>query len=160
MNWFKKKKEQEQEKKLVIPELPHKCVFKDMPWYMEVEYSGRDKTASYKIIEPYICINGCGKRIDKILEQESWQNIDSSTRDEYYDKIRKRYKKYLKPRAVVEDMINNILLVKDPGHLEMIEKIRGIPHRNCGTSAEMKQVKETKFKINIPEREKSATTNR
>lgn len=141
MNWFKRKKE---EINIEISELKHTCVMKDMPWYMEVEYSGTNHTASYKIIEPYICINGCGKRIDKVLERCSWQNITAKDRDEEFAKAQKRYKKYLKPRAVVEDMINNILLVKDPEHLEMVENLRGTPHKRCGTSAEMKQIFEEK----------------
>lgn len=125
-----------------IPTLAHECTWKDMPWYMDVEYDGVQKTASYIIIEPYICIV-CGKRKDVVLEKETWTNIDSETRNEYYTKIRKRYRKYLRPRAVVEDMINNILLVKDPTHLEHVEIMRGLPHRNVGTSAEMKQIFKT-----------------
>ena len=123
----------------VFPEIKHEHIWKDLPWYMEVEYSGTKNTAQYEIIEPYICIT-CGERKNVVLERSAWQNISSSDRDEEYKKIYKRYKKYLKPRAVVEDMINNILLVKDPEHLEMVENLRGIPHKKCGTSAEMKQV--------------------
>lgn len=137
MNWFKRKKE---EINIEIPELKHVCVMKDMPWYMTTSYSGQNHTAEYDIIEPYICISGCGKRIDKVLEHLSWPNIDEDTREKFYNKVRNKYKKYLKPRAVVEDMINNILLVKDPGYLEMVENMRGTPHKRCGTSAEMKQV--------------------
>ena len=51
-------------------------------------------------------------------------------------------------------MINNILLVKDPERLAMLEEMRGIPHKNVGTSAEMKMVKDTEFKISLPERDK------
>lgn len=123
----------------VFPEIKHEHTWKDLPWYMEVEYNGAKNTAQYEIIEPYICIT-CGERKNVVLEKSAWQNISSSDRDEKYKEIYKRYKKYLKPRAVVEDMINNILLVKDPEHLEMVENIRGIPHKKCGTSAEMKQV--------------------
>lgn len=151
---FKKKKEKQKQEFSAIPELKHICVMKDMPWYMTTSYSGSDKTAEYDIIEPYICISGCGKRIDKVLEHKSWSNIDPKTREEFYDKIRKRYKQYLKPQAVVEDMINNILLVKDPGRLAMIEAMRGTPHRGCGTSATMQmpqkeQEPETDFRIKV-----------
>ena len=139
---FRKKKEEKSEAPLVIPEIPHVCVMKDMPWYMETLYNGNDKWASYSIIEPYICIAGCGKRENKVLEKETWRNISVEQREKEYAAIRKRYKKYLKPRAVVEDMINNILLVKDPQYLDMVEEMRGTPHRKCGTSAEMIQVKE------------------
>lgn len=147
MFWFKKRANTNSE----IPELPHQHVFKDMPWYMEIQYNGEHKTAGYRIIEPYICVT-CGERIDKVLEREDWSNITVGDREKYFQKVRNRYKKYLKPRAVVEDMINNILLVKDANRLNMVEKMIGIPHQNCGTSAEMSQVKDTDFKINLPER--------
>lgn len=145
-------------KKSIVEELPtieikHEHTWKDMPWYMEVEYNGNDRCAAYKIVEPYICIS-CGERKNVCLETEFWRNIDSETRDKYYNKIRNRYKKYLKPRAVVEDMINNILLVKDAERLNMVEKIYGIPHQNCGTSAEMKQ-KLDDFKIKFDEEKKN-----
>ena len=147
---FKKKKE---EINIEIPELKHVCVMKDMPWYMTTSYNGSTKTAEYAIIEPYICISGCGKRIDKVLEHQSWSNIDEKAREKIYSQIRNRYKKYLKPRAVVEDMINNILLVKDPDYLDMVEEMRGSPHRKCGTSAEMER-QDTDLKIETEETEK------
>ena len=142
---FKKKKEEQKQEFPVIPEIPHQHVWKDMPWYMEIEYNGTHKTASYKIIEPYICVT-CGERKNVCLEKQEWTNVDSGWRDEEYAKIRKRYKDYLKPRAVVEDMINNILLVKDPGYLQMVEKMRGIPHSGCGTSSTMPK---SDFKVEL-----------
>lgn len=135
MGFFKRKKKPTPITEL--PALPHECVMKDLPWYMEIRYSGKEHTAGYSIIEPYICINGCGKRIDKVLEKCDWVDISAEEREKEFAAIRKRYRKYLKPRAIVEDMINNILLVKDAKRLEMIEEIRGLPHKNCGTSAEM-----------------------
>lgn len=128
---------------LAIPEIKHEHTWKDLPWYMEAEYNGVKNTAQYEIIEPYICIT-CGERKNVVLEKCAWQNITVKDREEEFAKVQKKYKKYLKPRAVVEDMINNILLVKDPEHLEMVENIRGTPHKRCGTSAEMKQMFEEK----------------
>lgn len=136
----KKKKEQPKEDfKLEIPQLPHEHVWKDMPWYMGTYYSGTNHTAGYKVVEPYICIT-CGERKNVVLEEMEWSNISSEDREKEYTAVRKRYKRYLKPRAIVEDMINNILLVKDPNYLDTVEVMRGTPHRRCGTSAEMKQV--------------------
>lgn len=138
-NRKKKKTEEEKEFKLEIPALPHEHVWKDMPWYMVERYNGSQHTAGYSIIEPYICIT-CGERKNKLLEEIDWSNIDADERQKEFSAIRKRYRKYLKPRAVVEDMINNILLVKDPDYLDTVEIMRGTPHRRCGTSAEMKRV--------------------
>ena len=144
MGLFSKKKKQ---KELIIPNVPHEHTWKDMPWYMEVRYNGENKTAGYEIIEPYICVT-CGERKNIRLEAEDWSNISAQEREKIYSKIRNKYKKYLKPRAVVEDMINNILLVKDPDYLDMVEEMRGLPHRKCGTSAEMAR-QDTDFKIEL-----------
>ena len=144
MGLFNKKKKQ---KELIIPNVPHEHTWKDMPWYMEVRYNGENKTAGYEIIEPYICVT-CGERKNVRLEAEDWSNISAQEREKIYSKIRNRYKKYLKPRAVVEYMINNILLVKDPDYLDMVEEMRGLPHRKCGTSAEMER-QDTDFKIEL-----------
>lgn len=149
MLWFRKK-----ESTFELPEIPHEHTWKDMPWYMSVRYNGNDHTAGYTIIEPYICVT-CGERKNVTLESEDWSNISVEEREKIFSRIKNRYKKYLKPRAVVEDMINNILLVKDANRLNMLEKMQGLPHQNCGTSAEMRQVKDTEFKINIPERKKN-----
>lgn len=130
-----------------IPVIPHEHTWKDMPWYMDIRYNGQNKTAGYEIIEPYICVT-CGERKNVKLEAEDWSGITVQEREKIYAKIRNKYKKYLKPRAVVEDMINNILLVKDPDYLDMVEKMRGLPHRRCGTSAEMER-QDTNFKIEL-----------
>jgi len=137
-------------KKEITPKEAHECVMKDFPWYMEVHYNGSNKTASYEIIEPYVCISGCGKRIDKVLESDSWTNISTNEREKEYKQIRQKYKKYLKPRAVVEDMINNVLLVKDPGRLELIERFYGLPHQRCGTSANMEHAQTSVQKPDVP----------
>lgn len=152
MNWFKKKKAAK-DTEFKIPEIPHEHVWKDMPWYMNVEYSGENHTAGYKIIEPYLCIT-CGERKNVTLEEEHYSNIGVEERERIYKKVRLRYKKYLKPRAIVEDMINNIILVKDPERLATLEEMRGYPHKNVGTSAEQKTVKDTEFKITLPERDR------
>ena len=138
MGLFNRKKK-ETPKEIDLPKILHEHTWKDMPWYMETWWSGERKTAGYKIIEPYICIT-CGERKNVQLEQADWSNISVDDREKYYRDVRKRYRKYLRPHAVVEDMINNILLVKDPGRLNMIEQMRGMPHQNVGTSAEMKQI--------------------
>lgn len=137
-------------KKEITPKEVHECVMKDFPWYMEIHYNGSNKTASYEIIEPYVCISGCGKRIDKVLESDSWTNISANEREKEYNQIRQKYKKYLKPRAVVEDMINNVLLVKDPGRLELIERFYGLPHQRCGTSSIMPRQKTSTQKSDVP----------
>jgi len=142
MKWFGKKKETE----FKLPEVKHLHTWKDMPWYMETGYNGSNKTASYMIIEPYICIS-CGERKNVTLERQDWSNISAEEREKIYSKVRNKYRKYLKPRAVVEDMINNILLVQDAHKLEMLETMRGLPYRGVGTSSE--QQPENEFQIHL-----------
>ena len=119
----------------------HVHTWKDMPWYIRTTFNGEHMTAGYKIIEPYICIT-CGERKNVVLEEADWSNIDVETRDKWFEEARQKYKDYLKPRAIVEDMINNIILVKDPGALAVMEERYGIPHAGCGTSAKMYRQKE------------------
>ena len=144
MKLFKKKEQ------IVPVEIPHQHTWKDMPWYMNVRFNGVQETAGYEIIEPYICIT-CGERKNIKLESEDYSGITAEERKKLFHSIQNRYKKYLKPRAVVEDMINNILMVKDPGYLDMVETMRGTPHRGCGTSADMKK-ENTHFRIELNHR--------
>lgn len=134
----------------------HEHTWKDMPWYMGVHYSGTNKTAGYKIVEPYICVT-CGKRKDITLEEEDYSNINAEDREVIFNRVRECYKDYLKPRAIVEDMINNIILVKDPQRLEMLEKMLGSPHKNVGSSAQNQKACEeekakSEFRIILPPR--------
>jgi len=124
MKFFKRKA---QEVPIPFPSQKHECIFKDLPWYMTTEYSGEDNTASYEIIEPYICVR-CGKVDNVVLERERYTNITSSQREKIYAEVRKLYKDYLKPQAVVMDMINDIQRVKDRDKLQTVEKFYGIPH--------------------------------
>lgn len=140
MNWPWNKKKDKQEE-ITIPEIPHEHTWKDMPWYMTEKYSEKQKTAEYEIVEPFICIT-CGSRQNVVLESQYYAGLEREDRKRIFNEVKKTYKQYLKPRAVVEDMINNILLVKDAHHLAMLEKMRGIPHSGCGTSTNMEPLLE------------------
>ena len=120
-----------------IPALKHEHVWKDMPWYMETWYSGTEHKASYYIKEPYVCVI-CGERKDVTLEKEEWSNITVKDREETYKEIRNKYAQYLKPRAVVEDMINDIQYVKDTEHLAMVELLLNSLHQGVGSSSKNK----------------------
>ena len=133
MGFFNRKKSEHIE----IPTLKHEHTWKDMPWYMETWYSGREHTASYYIKEPYVCIV-CGERKDITLEKEEWNNISVEGREERYKEVREKYAQYLKPRAIVEDMINDIQYVKDTEHLEMVELLLNSLHKGVGSSSKNK----------------------
>ena len=149
MGLFSRKRKKEPE---IIPIITpaHEHCWKDLPWYMETEYNGSLRTASYQIIEEYICIT-CGEVKKKVLEEEHWSNITSKEREETYSEIRKRYKEYLRPKAVVKDMINDIQLVQDAEKLQLMEKLRSIPHPNAGNAKQNIPMKtDTVPKIELP----------
>lgn len=143
MGWFSKKKEQNTMPSLT---LIHSHVWKDFPWYMECAWQSQNKTAEYTIVEPYVCIV-CGERKNVKLEHQFWTNINSDTRKQFYQEVKDKYKEFLKPRAIVEDMINNVTLVKDINHLRMMEEKLGLPHRDVGSSANMASLTKVQEKI-------------
>lgn len=145
MGLFNRKKQEATIPQIISGAPPHEHTWKDFPWYMRVQWDGTQRTASYKIYEPYVCIT-CGKRQDKLLEQQSCSNIGSKEREKMFADVETKYAKYLQPIAVVEDMINDVLLVKDRAHLEMVEKMLDIPHPSVGTSTSKKP---DKFKIEV-----------
>ena len=154
MGLFRKNKQEPAEIEFVIPEPVHTHVWKDMPWYMNVHFHSGNKTAGYEIIEPYVCIT-CGERKNIKLEGEEYTSINRDEREKLFAEIRKQYDKYLQPRAIVEDMIANLILIKDVNHLNMIERIHNLPYRNVGSSADtLKKEDESDFRIKLPERYK------
>ncbi len=149
MGLFSRKKKKEPEITPIIKPV-HTHTWKDLPWYMETDYDGVHKTASYKIIEEYICIT-CGEVKRQVLEEEYWSNITSKEREEAYSDICKRYKEYLRPKAVVKDMINDIKLVQDAERLRLMEKLHSIPHPDVGNAKQNIPTKpDTVPKIELP----------
>lgn len=132
---FKIRKQKQQSEEVSPPKIPHEHVWKDMPWYTKAEHTSNNyqRTTVFSVIEPYICIT-CGERKDEVLEQHVWKNVDSSFVKKNINALEEQYKDYLKPKAIVEDMIRDILYVKDPHRLQMVERTLGTPHKNCGSS--------------------------
>ena len=129
--WMKKKKKTEISPTGVEPTFTPppakvcKHTWKDFPWYIEGSYSKYPNGSSYtmKVKEPYVCIY-CGKREDKVLECIERDNITIQQADEILQSTTEAYAAYCKPRAIVEDMINDFKLV-DPQTLyyyEMLHK--------------------------------------
>ena len=89
-------------------------------WYME--FKADDSVFDYKILEPYICIY-CKKREDKALQKGTEIITKSRSAD---DIIRELYDKFpaLRPRAVVADAVNDMLMV-DREHLRMVDILHG-----------------------------------
>lgn len=103
---FLRKKKPEQE--ITIPELPKECIHKwrDFAWYINDSYDFSTGYLKIEIIEPYVCIH-CKKRENVSLVSIKWNGL---TGEEIRDKIKaydERYADKLRPRAEIEDEIND-----------------------------------------------------
>ena len=94
--------------------------FQDFPWYIESNmYTGNYQSSNrlaYKIIEPYVCIY-CGERRDIVLEQREITGYSKSDMKKIIESIQENYSDRIKPKPIIEDMINDLKLV-DVEHLK------------------------------------------
>lgn len=134
--WTKKKKTKSIEPSFIPPPqhpvITPKCQhnYKDFPWYITATYNELSVDPNYnsftwRVIEPYVCIY-CKERKNKELDGGTRAGL---TRNEAYkllDRICDKYKDYLKPQAIVEDMINDFQLV-DRQALYFYEQLNSPP---------------------------------
>ena len=113
---FNKKKKVEETPK---PICQHK--YKDFPWYMDSSYNMDTKTAWVRIYEPYVCIH-CGHRKDILLEEVTRMGSSFEETEELKEEIWLDYEDKLQLKAIVEDMINDMVLV-DKKYIEIYEKL-------------------------------------
>ena len=115
------------------PVCAHK--YRDFHWYIEGEYRAHPPGMfSIRIIEPYVCV-WCGDRKNQVLQEivregnmaskSEMVEVTKSLMDTYGDKIR--------PRAFVEDEINDMQLV-DRDYLRALalihpEKLNGMDEK-------------------------------
>ena len=101
--------------------------FQDFPWYIEFNiYTGNYQSQNrltYKIIEPYVCIY-CGERRDIVLEQREITGYSKSDMTKTIDNVREIYADRIKPKPIIEDMINDLKLV-DVEHLKWYHFLAG-----------------------------------
>lgn len=70
--------------------------------------------------EPYVCIH-CKERKNIILNEISRMNVTWEDCLEEEEAVEERYKDYLKPKCVVEDMIHDFQMI-DRAYLDAFEK--------------------------------------
>ena len=101
--------------------------FQDFPWYLDYEiitrYYSSENRLTYDLIEPYVCIH-CGLRKDKILEHKVIIGKAPEAMNRIIQKIEKQYHDRIKPKPIVEDMINDLQLV-DVEHLRWYHYLNG-----------------------------------
>lgn len=143
--WMKKKNKTEisptgANSNLTPPPQICKHTWKDFPWYIEGRYSKYASGSSnytMEVKEPYVCIY-CGKREDKLLERIERDNITLQQADEILQNTTAMYTEYCKPRAVIEDMINDFKLV-DPQTLYYYELLhKQTPKSNFATPSSLR----------------------
>lgn len=96
----------------MIPERPRECdhKWKDFSWYDSTTYYEDNKVIRVDIYEPYVCCK-CGKRDNRLLERvdiyaENYQEACAKV-----ESFLEKYKDCMKPRAFLEDEINDFQLV-------------------------------------------------
>lgn len=134
-NIFKKRKgSQSEAPSLPVPECIH--TWKDFPWYMTEKWeenieNGPQNHFDYNyprgnltliIFEPYVCAH-CHERKDVRLSNCVQYNIPFNKTDEVIKQFTEKYKGYIQPVAVVEDMINDFIYV-DREKLDILNKLR------------------------------------
>ena len=127
MKWFSKKQSEAIPYSVIPQEQKHEHKFQDFPWYIEYDIKTGDYQSknilTYKIIEPYVCID-CGTRKDIVLEQREITGCSYSAMKALINKVNENYFDRIKPRAIVEDMINDLKMV-DVNHLKWYHFLAG-----------------------------------
>ena len=101
---------------------PCKHKYQDFPWYMEKSWNSYYRRLQIKIIEPYVCIY-CHQRKNVTLLDDEWSSIPIAKRDEIIEIVTQKYSDHLQPKAIVEDMVNDMQLV-DRQWLEIANQLR------------------------------------
>ena len=100
------------------PPCNHK--WKDFPWYIESSLFDNGNFL-VEIIEPYVCIY-CKKQKNIVLKKITRSNITRSRADELICELEEKYKDHIKDEAIVNDMINDMILV-DREYLRLYEEV-------------------------------------
>lgn len=132
-NIFKKRKESQSEAPpLPVPECIH--TWKDFPWYITEKWEENEMYQKYHnemfnkgtltliLYEPYVCAH-CHKRKDIKLSHCVHENVPYELKDTVIKQFTEKYKDYIQPVAVVEDMINDFIYV-DREKLDILNKLR------------------------------------
>ena len=82
--------------------------FKDFDWYISREYNCCNGNYKIKVCEPYVCIK-CHYREDIELHIIYGSGYDAYKKDT--EIVKKMYEKKIKPKAIIEDEINDMLMV-------------------------------------------------
>ena len=109
------REEEERRKKELLEELAKPpCqqkggshLWRDFPAFIQWKTG---KNGYIKVMEPYICTY-CHERDDRLLEKTEYSNLSQQRLDEIIDKLMAEYPDLIKPRVVVEDMVEDAIHV-------------------------------------------------
>lgn len=137
MSLFRKKKQEAPEAPTPVIRSPCEIfghTWKDFPAYMTTIWD-RHGESSITITEPYVCLC-CKQRKDVPLLHFQYYNINRNTLTDIKQQYEQEYASILKPRGIIEDMINDVIYV-DREKLDAWERLHG----------NAPEKKEFKFKI-------------
>ena len=95
----------------VIEPRPCQHKYRDFPWYTDGTYNYDTKVLDVSVIEPYVCIH-CGHRKNVVLDHFCRIFEEFGEAEKFYDDFQDgEYTNMIEKKAVVEDMINDMVLV-------------------------------------------------
>lgn len=126
MSWFKKKKIESIPTSIIEPKIKEcQHIWCDFSPYIAYEFEYENKEISdfgtLKIIiyEPYVCCN-CSKRETIELSKDVYYHIKYKEIKEIIEKKKQEHQNFTKPRARVEDEINDLIHKIDRNLLQTI----------------------------------------
>ena len=144
MSIFNRRKKQQQQQQIIddsyermIAELSkpycqqkgHKCEYRDFPPYIEYHWES-DGRGSIEMKEKYVCLY-CHKIETKILSIWKFTNCNLTEFNQAIDQTKKEYKNFIKPKAIVEDMVNDAIMV-DRQKLEIWDNLHAPKEKDTG----------------------------
>lgn len=112
MSWFRKKKNEEPapaaEPVKSWCERTGKHLYEDLPWYIENYYNESQHKSEFELHELYLC-HLC-HQVKNITLFSGWlpaRNYREHSQN--VEEVEREYSAYIKPKAVVKDMLNDMI---------------------------------------------------
>lgn len=112
MSWFRKKKNEEPapaaEPVKSWCERTGKHLYEDLPWYLLYYYNADEHQSEFEIHEVYVC-HLCHDVKDVLLSSYTMAANSLKQHNSNLESMEEKYGAYLKPHAVVMDMVQDMI---------------------------------------------------
>lgn len=116
-------------------------MWRDFPPYISFTWEGNGR-GNIEIIEKYVCTL-CHKTTTKTLESLKYADYKRDLFFKDLEETQKKYKDFIKPRAIVEDMVNDAIMV-DRQKLKFWDQLHA-PEKSEKEPIELKVGRESEY---------------